>query len=81
MAQRILGMGDVMTLIEKAEASYDEDQAAELARLDAAGDGAGLARALKPPVAALAHHPHGRQRRGAGAGVGRRDAALEPARL
>jgi signal recognition particle subunit SRP54 len=32
MAQRILGMGDVMTLIEKAEASYDEDQAAELER-------------------------------------------------
>ncbi len=32
MAQRILGMGDVMTLIEKAEASYDSDQAAELER-------------------------------------------------
>ena len=32
MAQRILGMGDVMTLIEKAEAAYDEDQAAELER-------------------------------------------------
>jgi signal recognition particle subunit SRP54 len=32
MAQRILGMGDVMTLIEKAEASYDEGQAAELER-------------------------------------------------
>jgi signal recognition particle subunit SRP54 len=32
MAQRILGMGDVMTLIEKAEASYDERQAAELER-------------------------------------------------
>ena len=32
MAQRILGMGDVMTLIEKAEASYDETQAAELER-------------------------------------------------
>jgi signal recognition particle subunit SRP54 len=32
MAQRILGMGDVMTLIEKAEASYDEEQAAELER-------------------------------------------------
>ena len=30
MAQRILGMGDVMTLIEKAESQYDEDQAAEL---------------------------------------------------
>ncbi|HET8978619.1 MAG TPA: signal recognition particle protein, partial [Solirubrobacteraceae bacterium] len=32
MAQRILGMGDVMTLIEKAEASFDEKQAAELER-------------------------------------------------
>jgi len=32
MAQRILGMGDVMTLIEKAEAAYDERQAAELER-------------------------------------------------
>ncbi len=30
MAQRILGMGDVMTLIEKAESQFDEDQAAEL---------------------------------------------------
>jgi len=32
MAQRILGMGDVMTLIEKAESSMDESQAAELER-------------------------------------------------
>jgi signal recognition particle subunit SRP54 len=32
MAQRILGMGDVMTLIEKAEATYDSEQAAELER-------------------------------------------------
>jgi len=32
MAQRILGMGDVMTLIEKAESAYDEGQAAELER-------------------------------------------------
>jgi signal recognition particle subunit SRP54 len=32
MAQRILGMGDVMTLIEKAEATYDQEQAAELER-------------------------------------------------
>lgn len=30
MAQRILGMGDVMTLIEKAQAEVDEDQAKEL---------------------------------------------------
>jgi signal recognition particle subunit SRP54 len=32
MAQRILGMGDVMTLIERAEAAYDEQQAKELER-------------------------------------------------
>jgi signal recognition particle subunit SRP54 len=32
MAQRILGMGDVMTLIEKAESAYDEQQATELER-------------------------------------------------
>jgi len=32
MAQRILGMGDVMTLIEKAEAAYNEEQTAELER-------------------------------------------------
>jgi signal recognition particle subunit SRP54 len=32
MAQRILGMGDVMTLIEKAGADYDEQRARELER-------------------------------------------------
>jgi signal recognition particle subunit SRP54 len=32
MAQRILGMGDVMTLVEKAEAQMDEDRARELER-------------------------------------------------
>ncbi len=32
MAQRILGMGDVMTLIEKAQGAYDESEAAELER-------------------------------------------------
>jgi signal recognition particle subunit SRP54 len=32
MAQRILGMGDVMTLIEKAEHQFDEQQARELER-------------------------------------------------
>jgi signal recognition particle subunit SRP54 len=32
MAQRILGMGDVLTLVEKAEAQFDEDSAAELER-------------------------------------------------
>jgi signal recognition particle subunit SRP54 len=32
MAQRILGMGDVMTLIEKAQGAYDEREAAELER-------------------------------------------------
>ncbi len=30
MASRILGMGDMLTLIEKAEAAYDEEQAKEL---------------------------------------------------
>jgi signal recognition particle subunit SRP54 len=32
MAQRILGMGDVMSLIEKAQDNYDAEQAAELER-------------------------------------------------
>ena len=32
MASRILGMGDVMTLIEKAEAQIDQEKAAELGR-------------------------------------------------
>jgi signal recognition particle subunit SRP54 len=32
MSQRILGMGDVMTLIEKAGTAYDEREAAELER-------------------------------------------------
>ena len=32
MAQRILGMGDVMTLVEKAERQIDERKAQELER-------------------------------------------------
>jgi len=32
MAQRILGMGDVMSLIEKAEAQFEQDDALELER-------------------------------------------------
>jgi signal recognition particle subunit SRP54 len=32
MAQRILGMGDMMTLIEKAQGAYDEQQAEDLER-------------------------------------------------
>jgi signal recognition particle subunit SRP54 len=32
MAQRILGMGDVMSLIERAEANFDQEQTAELER-------------------------------------------------
>ena len=32
MASRILGMGDVLSLIEKAEASIDEDKAKDLSR-------------------------------------------------
>ena len=32
MASRILGMGDVLSLIEKAQQNFDEKQAAELER-------------------------------------------------
>ena len=32
MASRILGMGDVMSLIEKAQANVDEEKAKELRR-------------------------------------------------
>ena len=32
MAQRILGMGDVLSLIEKAQQQFDEDEAKELER-------------------------------------------------
>ncbi len=32
MASRILGMGDILTLIEKAEAEFDEEKGAELTR-------------------------------------------------
>ena len=32
MASRILGMGDVLTLIEKAQATQDEQKAAETAK-------------------------------------------------
>ncbi len=38
MAQRILGMGDVMSLIEKAERELDESQAVELQRKLASND-------------------------------------------
>ena len=38
MASRILGMGDVMSLIEKAEAALDQDQAAEMLRLQRLSD-------------------------------------------
>ncbi len=47
MAQRILGMGDVMTLIEKAEASYDEQQAGR-ARAQAAQAGVRSRRLPRP---------------------------------
>ena len=30
MAQRILGMGDIITLVEKAQEQFDEEQAAKL---------------------------------------------------
>jgi signal recognition particle subunit SRP54 len=38
MAQRILGMGDVMTLVEKAEREFDERQTHELERRMRAGE-------------------------------------------
>lgn len=38
MASRILGMGDVLTLIEQAQRTFDEDQAAEMAGRLATGD-------------------------------------------
>src|SRR5437867_1982928 len=38
MAQRILGMGDVMSLIEKAERQFDEDEAAKLEKQLRKGD-------------------------------------------
>ena len=37
MASRILGMGDVLTLIEKAQESFDQKQAAETAKKMMAG--------------------------------------------
>ena len=37
MASRILGMGDVLTLIEKAQQSFDQKQAAEVAKKMSAG--------------------------------------------
>ncbi len=39
MASRILGMGDMLTLIEQAEKSFDADQAEEMAGKLASGDG------------------------------------------
>ena len=38
IASRILGMGDVMTLIDKAEKAFDEKEAAKLARKTRKGD-------------------------------------------
>jgi len=38
MAQRILGMGDVLSFIEKAEKQFEEDEAAELERKMRKGD-------------------------------------------
>ena len=39
MASRILDMGDMLTLIEQAERTFDEDQAAKMAGKLASGDG------------------------------------------
>ena len=38
MASRILGMGDVLTLIEKAEAAVEEDEQAEMEKRIRAGE-------------------------------------------
>ena len=32
MAQRILGMGDVLSLVERAQQAYDEDEARRLSK-------------------------------------------------
>ena len=56
MAQRILGMGDVMTLIEKAEGTYDEQQAAE-ARAQAPQAGVRARRLPRPAQADPAPRP------------------------
>ena len=79
MAQRILGMGDVMTLIEKAESAYDEKQAAELERklrkqefgLDDFLDQMRQIRRLGPLQSLLGMLPGRRQ--GAARGQGRRE--------
>jgi len=42
MASRILGMGDMLTLIEQAEKTFDADQAADAAAKLTTGKGAGF---------------------------------------
>ena len=93
MASRILGMGDVLTLIEKAEAAVEEDEEAEMeARMragqftlrrlplraeDAEEDGAAAGRAEDDP---RPRQPaEGRRHRRAAAGARRGDRALDDA--
>ena len=59
MASRILGMGDVLTLIEKAEAAFDEDEAA--GRRGEAAQGPVHARGLPRPDAPGAQDGSDRQ--------------------
>ena len=83
MASRILGMGDVLTLIEKAEAAVEADEQAEMEQRlpgrrvhvrrlpdelqDAAPDGPAEGRALDDPRPGQAAQGRGRGRAGAGA--------------
>ena len=94
MASRILGMGDVLTLIEKAEEAADEDEQARLEQQfmageftfddflaelqDAAAHGAAAGRALDAPGSRQAAPGRRRQREGHGPRGG--DRALDDAR-
>ena len=93
MASRILGMGDVLTLIEKAEAAADEDEQARLEQQFMAGEftfddflasykmlrrmGPLQGRALDAPGSRQAAPGHRRER--AGHGARRGDRALDDA--
>ncbi len=69
MAQRILGMGDVLSFIEKAEQSVDEDEAKELERklrknqftLDDFLDQLKRIRKMGPLTSLLGHDPRARR--------------------
>ena len=64
MASRILGMGDVLTLIEKAEQQFDQQKAQELAEKRPAGPGEGHGLGGR-----TAGHDARAQRQGAGGGL------------